>query len=85
MYHCLDKIVIQKTQDSTNQRQSRIETIKKKIYDIKIVLKSSNNANRQKNDSRIEHEHKLRIIRRQRLNEIYKYVFPIEHVSFVDE
>ena len=50
-----------------------------------MVLKSSNNTNRQKNDERIEHEYKLYMIRRQRLNEIYKYVFPIEHVSSVEE
>jgi len=50
-----------------------------------MVLKSSNDEIRKKNDLRIEQENKLYIIRRQRLNEVYKYIFPIEHVSSIEE
>jgi len=38
-----------------------------------------------KNDLRIEQENKLYVIRRQRINEVYKYVFPIEHVSSIED
>ncbi|CAF4413683.1 unnamed protein product [Rotaria socialis] len=38
-----------------------------------------------KDRKRIDHEKKLHIIRRQRLNEVYKYIFPIEHLSSIEE
>lgn len=50
-----------------------------------MVLNSSNEELRKKNDLRIEYENKLYNIRRQRINEVYKYVFPIEHVSSIEE
>jgi hypothetical protein len=50
-----------------------------------MVLNSSNDEIRKKNDLRIEQENKLYVIRRQRLNELYKYIFPIEHVSSIEE
>jgi hypothetical protein len=50
-----------------------------------MVLNSSNDEIRKKNDLRIEQENKLYVIRRQRLNEVYKYIFPIEHVSSIEE
>jgi len=49
-----------------------------------MVLNSSNDEIRKKNDLRIEQENKLYVIRRQRLNEVYKYIFPIEHVSSIE-
>jgi hypothetical protein len=49
------------------------------------VLNSSKEEIRKKNDLRIEQEHKLLYMRRQRLNEVYKYVFPIEHVFLMEE
>ena len=59
--------------------------IEKKINEINMVLKSSNDEIRKKNDLRIEQENKLYYIRRQRLNEVYKYIFPMEHVSSIEE
>jgi hypothetical protein len=50
-----------------------------------MVLNSSNDEIRKKNDLRIEQENKLHNIRRQRLNEVYKYIFPIEHISSIEE
>jgi hypothetical protein len=50
-----------------------------------MVVKSSNDEIRKKNDLRIEQENKLYSMRRQRINEVYKYVFPIEHVSSIAE
>jgi hypothetical protein len=52
---------------------------------MKMVLNSSNDEIRKKNDLRIEQENKLYHLRRQRINEVYKYVFPIEHVSSIEE
>ena len=40
---------------------------------------------RKKNNLRTEQEKKLNNIRRQRINELYKYIFPIEHVSAIEE
>ena len=50
-----------------------------------MVVNSSNDEIRKKNDLRMEQENKLYYIRRQRINEMYKYVFPIEHVASVAE
>ncbi|CAF0968761.1 unnamed protein product [Adineta steineri] len=80
-----DKIINAKTHLRNNKRRSNIQLLEKKITEIKMVLKSSNDANRKKNDIRIEQENKLYAIRRQRLNEVYKYIFPIEHVSSIEE
>jgi hypothetical protein len=81
----LDKITNIKTQQRNEKRRLRIPTVEKKIAEIKAVLNSSNDEIRKKNDLRIEHENKLHVIRRQRLNEVYKYIFPIEHVSSIEE
>lgn len=56
-----------------------------KIAEMKSVVNSSQNEIRKKNDLRIEQEHKLLSIRRQRINEVYKYIFPIEYVSSMAE
>ena len=74
-----------KTEQRNVARRSRIDMIVKKITDINMVLNSSNEEIRKKNDIRIEQEHKLLYMRRQRLNEVYKYVFPIEHVLLIEE
>ena len=74
-----------KIQQIQEKRQTRLQMIQKKIHEINAFLKFSNDELRKKNESRIEHEHKLLNIRRQRLNEVYKYVFPIEHISLIEE
>ncbi|CAF0884523.1 unnamed protein product [Rotaria sp. Silwood1] len=73
------------TQERMRKRHSRIQLIKKKIYEINLVLNSSKDEIGKKNQLRIEQEQKLHFIRRQRLNEVYKYVFPIERVSSIKE
>lgn len=50
-----------------------------------MVLSLSNEEIRKKNEKRMEQEHKLHSMRRQRLNEVYKYVFPIERLSSIEE
>ncbi|UJR21103.1 hypothetical protein I4U23_024203 [Adineta vaga] len=79
------KLVNIKIQQNNDKRCTRIQFLGKKIADIKMVLNSSNDEIRKKNEARIEHENKLYIIRRQRLNEVYKYIFPVEHVSSIEE
>jgi hypothetical protein len=74
-----------KIQQRMDKRNARIQLNNKKINEIKMVLNSSNDEIRKKNDLRIEQENKLYVIRRQRINEVYKYVFPIEHVSSIEE
>jgi hypothetical protein len=74
-----------KIQQRNDKRRSRIQLINKKITEIKMVLNSSNDEIRKKNDLRMEEENKLHIIRRQRINEVYKYIFPIEYVSSMEE
>lgn len=74
-----------KIQQRNDKRHGRIQLTSKKILEMKMVLNSSNDELRKKNDLRIEHENKLYNIRRQRINEVYKYVFPIEHVSSIEE
>ena len=49
------------------------------------MVNASQNEIRKKNDLRIEQEIKLLSIRRQRINEMYKYIFPIEYVSSMAE
>lgn len=72
-------------QERIAKRRSRIQIIGKKIIDINSVLKSSTDEIGKKDEIRIEQEKKLLIIRRQRLNELQKYVFYIEHVSSIEE
>lgn len=74
-----------KTEQRNAARRSRIPTIVKKIADITMVLNSSNEEIHKKNDARIDQERKLLYMRQQRLNEVYKYVFPIEHVLLMEE
>jgi hypothetical protein len=78
-----EKIMNIKIQQRNDKRRSRIQLIGKKIAEVKMVVNSSNDEIRKKNDLRIEQENKLYSIRRQRVNEVYKYVFPIEHVSSI--
>jgi hypothetical protein len=80
-----DKNTNIKSQPRNDKRRSRIQLIGKKITEINMVLNSSNDEIRKKSDLRIEQENKLHVIRRQRLNEVYKYIFPIEHVSSIEE
>ncbi|CAF4984530.1 unnamed protein product, partial [Rotaria socialis] len=79
----------QKANDKIRERMGtqnqRIKFISKKVDDIKMVLISSNEEIGKKDRKRIDHEKKLHIIRRQRLNEVYKYIFPIEHLSSIEE
>jgi hypothetical protein len=63
----------------------RIKFISKKIDDIKMVVISSNEEIEKKKRKLLDHENKLHIIRRQRLNEVYKYIFPIEHLLSIEE
>ncbi|CAF5116214.1 unnamed protein product [Rotaria sp. Silwood1] len=72
-------------QQRMNKKNLRIQLIKKKINEINIVLNLSNDKIRIKNDLRIKQENQLNVIQRQRLNEVYKYVFPIEHVLSTEE
>jgi hypothetical protein len=85
MNDVLEKIMNIKIQQRNDKRRSRIQLIGKKIVEVKMVVNSSNDEIRKKNDLRIEQENKLYSIRRQRVNEVYKYVFPIEHVSSIAE
>ncbi|CAF0841091.1 unnamed protein product [Rotaria sordida] len=80
-----NKKVKAETQQRIDKRNLRIQLIKKKLHEINMVLNSSNDEIRKKNELRIEQENKLHVIRRQRLNEVYKYVFPIEHISSIKE
>lgn len=80
-----EKLANIKAQQNNDKRCARIEFLSKKIADIKQVLNSSNEEIRKKNELRMDHENKLFVIRRQRLNEVYKYIFPIEHASPIEE
>ncbi|CAF0839924.1 unnamed protein product [Adineta ricciae] len=80
-----NKLANIKAQQNNDKCCARIDFLAKKVADIKQVLKSSNDEIRKKNELRIEHENKLLVIRRQRLNEVYKYIFPIEHASPIEE
>jgi hypothetical protein len=80
-----EKMANLKTVQRNAARRLRIQATVKKIADINMVLNSSNEEVRKKNDLRIEQEHRLLYMRRQRLNEVYKYVFPIEHVLLIEE
>ena len=82
---CVDELANIKAQQNNDKCCARIEFLVKKVADIKQVLKFSNDEIRKKNELRIEHENKLLLIRRQRLNEVYKYIFPIEHASPIEE
>lgn len=72
-------------EDRKLTKENHIKLLQRKIDDIKTVLRLSNETIREKNDRRIEYENKLHHIRRQRLNETYKYVFPIEHAPSIEE
>lgn len=69
----------------SGKRRERILVINRKLKDIKIVLKYSKDELEKKNDSRLETEQRLYVIRRQRLCEVYKYIFAMERVSGVEE
>ncbi|CAM4742828.1 unnamed protein product [Rotaria magnacalcarata] len=74
-----------KIRERMGTQNLRIKFISKKIDDIKRVLVLSNEEIGNKDRKRIDHEKKLHVIRRQRLNEVYKYIFPIEHLSSIEE
>lgn len=81
----VDKLANTKSQQSKEKRRLRIQLLGKKVADIKMVLNSSNEEIRKKDESRLEHESKLYHIRRQRLNEVFKYIFHMQHVSSIEE
>jgi len=53
----------------------------KKINDINLTLQSSKNELENKINSLNKQETTLNMIRLQRMNELFKYLFPIERVS----
>ncbi|CAF3698911.1 unnamed protein product [Rotaria sp. Silwood1] len=79
------KIIKLEIQQRMDKKNLRIQLIKKKINEINIVLNSSNDKIRIKNDLRIKQENQLNVIQRQRLDEVYQYVFPIKHVLSTEE
>jgi len=66
-------------------KENNMKLFERKIDDIKTVIHLSNEKTREKNEIRIDCENKLHYIRRQRINETYKYVFPIEYAAAVEE
>lgn len=81
----LDRFINFDIEKRNEKHRSRIQLMISKIAEMKMVINSSNNEIRKKNDLRIEQENKLYSIRRQRLNEVYKYIFPIDFVSSMAE
>ncbi|CAF2421952.1 unnamed protein product [Rotaria sp. Silwood2] len=69
------------TQQHMDKINIKILLSKKNIHEINARLNSSNDIIRKKNELRIKEEKKLFVIRRKLLNEVYKYIFPIERVS----
>lgn len=72
-------------QQRKTTKENHMKLLQLKIDDMKTVLHLSNEKNREKNETRIDYEKKLLYIRRQRINETYKYVFPIEHAGAIEE
>jgi hypothetical protein len=85
LFSCLETLVKHHIQQRQNEQRKHLQLISEKLKNINYILKCSNDEIRKKNDKRIEHEHLLYNIRRQRLNEVYKYIFPIERVSSIEE
>lgn len=84
-YHHLDRFNNIDIEKRNVKHRSQIQLMAAKITEMKLVINSSHNEIRKKNDLRIEQENKLHSIRRQRLNEVYKYIFPIDFVALMAE
>ncbi|CAF1369706.1 unnamed protein product, partial [Didymodactylos carnosus] len=75
-----DKNQLQEIRDKITVLCEKKHSYKRKLHDIDIIVRLSNDNIQKKDLLRIENEQKLLNSRRQRINELYKYVFPIEEV-----
>jgi hypothetical protein len=74
-----------KTQERIRHYHTRIELMKKKLNMINRVLQSSHDETQKNIVLRTTQDDQLRVIRLQRMDELHKYIFPIERVTRIEE
>ncbi|CAF0766473.1 unnamed protein product [Didymodactylos carnosus] len=80
-----DSNKLQETHGKINVLHDKKKSYERKFQNIKEILNASTGKVQTKNSERIEDEKNLLITRRQRINEICKYIFPIEETFDTDE
>ncbi|CAF0741841.1 unnamed protein product [Adineta steineri] len=73
------------TKDRIEATRSRVEAKKPELNDISKAVELINQKNRKIRYNLTIHENRLNEIRREHFDELYKYIFPIEQVSAIEE